>query len=88
MQNENKHKHRYYRGKYLIVFYNSDNDSLLYEFDNVIEILDYKGLEHTPQNIKTMQCNLMRALKWRNHRTHCLNGKLMYVYLVDMIEED
>lgn len=88
MQNENKVRHKYYRKKYLIVFYDSDNDTLLHEFDNILEILDYKKLEHTSQNIKTMQCNLMRALKWRDHRTHCLNGKLMYVYIVDMIEEE
>jgi hypothetical protein len=80
--------HRYYRGKYLIVFYDSDDDTLLHEFDNIISILDFKGLTHTPQNIKTMQCNIMRALKWYEHKTRCLTGKLNYVYLVDMVEED
>lgn len=81
------HKDRYYRGKYLIVFYDNDDETLLHEFDNIYGILEFKQLPPTPQNIKTMQCDLMRALKWRNHKTHCLTGKLMFVYLVDMIEE-
>ena len=78
---------KYYRGKYLIVFYDNDDETLLYEFDNIYSILDFKQLEHTSQNIKTMQCDLMRALQWREHKTHCLTGKPMYVYIVDMIEE-
>ena len=81
-------KHKYYRGKYLISVYDSDDDTLLYEFDNILDILDFKKLEHTAQNIRTMQYNIMRALKWYDHKTHSITGKLNYVYIVDMIEED
>ena len=79
---------KYYKRKYLIAFYANDDDTLLYEFDNIPAILDFKSLEHTPQNIKTMQCNIMRALQWRDHKTHCLTGEMMYVYLIDMIKEN
>ena len=78
----------YYRGKYIIVFYAKDDETYLHEFDNIIDILDFKKLPHTPQNIKTMQCNIMRALQWRDHKTHCLTGEMMYVYLIDMIKEN
>lgn len=81
-------QHKYYKKHYMIVFYDKDDETLLCEFDNVPEILEYKGLECTPKNIRTMHLNILRALTWRNHRTHCLTGKLTYVYLVDIIEEE
>ena len=79
---------RYYKGKYFITFYADDDETFLYAFDNIYDILDFKHLAHNDQNKKTMQCNIMRALKWRNHETHCLTGKLMHVYLVDVFEKE
>lgn len=79
----------YYRGKYIIVFYEDDDETLVEVFDNIRAILRYKGNPRPSfQDVKTMQCDIQRALKKPDHRTSCLNGKQMRVYIVDMIEEE
>lgn len=79
-------KNNLYKKKYYIVFYASDDDTFVAGFDNPIEICRYKNLEVTETNIQLVRVELYRAIKKQSHRTHMLNGKLMYVYLIDMLD--
>ena len=77
----------FYKGKYFIVFYAEDNDTFVEYFDSIREICNYKKLEMTLQNLNVIQVELYRALRRDDHSTTMLNGKKMYVYLID-VEDD
>lgn len=75
---------RFYKGHYFIVFYDKTDEELLYMFDNVHDILKFKGLENNVQNRNNLNSLLYYALKSENHFTTVLNGKCMRVYIIDI----
>lgn len=78
----------FFKGRYFIVFYAEDNDTFVEYFDNIKEICKYKQLELTPQNLNLVQVELYRALRRDDHSTKMLNGRKMYVYLIDVEDDD
>ena len=85
MKRNNKN---YYKGRYIIAFYDHDDETPLHTFDNIKEICRFKQLEVNIDSYNNIRIELYRALNKRNHSTRMLNGKPMFVYLIDMLEED
>lgn len=77
----------WYKNRYIIAFYEDDDETHFQSFDNVWDICRYKNLEINERNIRNLRNELCFALKRESHRTKMLNGNLMRVYLIDMIEE-
>lgn len=81
-------KPRYFKGRYMISFYDASDDVLIAMFDNIKEICTYKNKEFNEKNYTLIKVELYRALKRSDHCTWMLNGRLMHVYLIDVIKDD
>ena len=77
---------RYYRGRYLIVFYDKTDELLLHVFNNVREILKFQKKKLTRKNINLINVELYRALKREGNFCKFLDGSSMRVYIIDMID--
>ena len=77
-----------YKGKYFIVFYDKTDEHLLYMFNNVKEILEFKRKEINRNNIILVNVELYRALKSEFHFTRFLTGDVMRVYIIEDKEEE
>lgn len=77
-----------YKGKYFIVFYDKTDEHLLYMFNNVKEILDFKKKEVNRNNIILVNVELYRALKSEFHFTRFLTGDVMRVYIIEDKEDE
>jgi len=79
----------YYKGRYAIAFYAADDETFVDIFDNVVEICEYKKKKNiTFNDINLIRVDIRRALDREDHSTRMLNGELMHVYLIDMLEDD
>lgn len=78
---------KYYRGRYLIIFYDKTDELLLYMFNNVREILKFQKKKITRKNINLVNVELYRALKREGNFCKFLDGSTMRVYIVDMIDD-
>ena len=74
--------HKYYKGKFFIVFYDKSDEYLQYMFDNVREILEYLGKPITRQNVNIINNELYRALRSETHFTRFLNNQILRVYII------
>lgn len=72
-----------YKGHYFIVFYDIHDETLLYMFDNVREILNFMKKPITSNNVRLVNVLLYRALKSENHFTKFLTGRTLRVYIID-----
>lgn len=79
---------KYFKGRYCIVFYDSQDEWCEAIFNNIKEICHYKKLGFNSKNYNLVKVELYRALKREDHSTRMLNGKLMHVYLIDTIDEE
>ena len=80
-------KIKYFKGRYVISFYDSNDEYLECVFDNIHEICRYKNLDNSPESYNLVKIELYRALKRAGNRTTML-GKSMRVHLVDILEEN
>ena len=88
-QNSNSVNSNLFKGKYLIAFYKEDDETIVAVFDNLKEIIAYRGEEVTYESYATLKCHLYKALKRENHYTRMLDGSPMHVYLEDpQFDED
>lgn len=78
---------KYYRGRYLIVFYDKTDELLLHMFNNVREILKFQKKKLTRKNINLVNVELYRALKREGNFCKFLDGSTMRVYIIDMIDD-
>lgn len=83
MNLKKQNKNRYYKGKYIIVFYDVDDETYLREFNNVEEILTFRGEIITYTNKNMMNVELYRALRRKGNFTRML-GYPARVYIIDM----
>lgn len=79
---------RYFKGRYIIVFYDASDEEMLHMFDNIHDICKFRKLEYSPVTYNLIKIELYRALKRPDHRTTMLTGVKMHVYLVDILEEE
>ena len=77
-----------YKKRYVISFYDKDDDTELYCFNNVKEILRFQEREINRTNINLINVELCRALKRKKPICRFLTGQLMFVYIIDVLEEE
>ena len=75
-----------YKGKYFIVFYSTDEEELLYTFDNVREICQFQGKKPTRANINLINVEIYRGLKRKTRIVKFLTGKPMKINIYDTEE--
>lgn len=73
---------RYYKNSYFIVFYDKDDENLVYMFDNTREILNFIGKPVTRKNVLLLNTEIYRALKTDTHLTRFMNGEILRVYII------
>lgn len=79
-----KIRHKYYKNKYYIVFYDATDEVFVDMFNSLRDIAKYRGMEITPENIRLLNIELLNALKRPTNYTEMLNGQPMHVYLIDI----
>ena len=79
-----KIRHKYYKNKYYIVFYDAKDEVFVDMFNSLRDIAKYRGMEITPENIRLLNIELLNALKRPTNYTEMLNGQPMHVYLIDI----
>ena len=76
----------FFKGKYMIVFYDENDEDLIISFNNIKEICKHRKLEVCQKNLTLISVELYRALRREDHITRFLDGRLMHVYLIDTRE--
>lgn len=76
--------HKYYKGKYFIVFYDKTGEEIQYIFENVKDILRFMNKEINKENINVINQSIYRALKTDTHFVKFLTGKVQTVYIIDV----
>ena len=77
-----------FKGRYLIAFYGVDDETPICVFNNIREIMNYRGEEVNQRNYTFLKIHLYKALKRENHSTRMLDGSPMRVYLIDDLEDE
>ena len=76
-------KRKYYKDKYVIVFYDETDNFIVGMFDNIKQICEYKKMDITLKSYNLVKIELYRSLNKQNGSTRMLNGKKMYIHLMD-----
>ena len=71
---------------HMIVFYEKDDETYVCSFDNIRDILKFRGLPYSKQNYDLIAVEIYRALKRQDNYTEML-GRPMHVYLIDLEDE-
>lgn len=78
---------RLYKDRYVILFYERDDDTLKYMFDNVRQVCKELKWEINKRNLNIIQINITRSLRRKNHQTNLFRGQCLRVYIVDVCDE-
>lgn len=78
---------RLYKDRYVILFYERDDDTLKYMFDNVRQVCKELKWELNRRNLNIIQINITRSLRRKNHQTNLFRGQCLRVYIVDVCDE-
>lgn len=78
---------KYYKRKYILVFYERDDDTLKCICNNVVDVCNEFGIPVTEKNINKVKVDLYRSLRRKNHQTNILRGQCLRVYIVDITDE-
>ena len=78
---------RLYKDRYVILFYERDDDTLKYMFDNVRQVCKELKWEINRRNLNIIQVNITRSLRRKNHQTNLFRGQCLRVYIVDVCDE-
>ena len=76
-----------YKNRYMICFYERDDDTLKYSFNNIKEICRQLKWNITRKNLNRIQVDLYRSLRRHNHRTNLFKQSL-HVYIIDVTKEE
>ena len=76
--------HNFYKGKYFLIFYDFNDETPIYIFDNVRDILRHQNKPLTRDNINRVNVELYRALKSRSHFIRFIDKRLLRVYMIDI----
>lgn len=78
---------RLYKDRYVILFYERDDDTLKYMFDNIRQVCKELKWELNRRNLNIIQVNIARSLKRKSHQTNLFRGQCLRVYIVDVCDE-
>ena len=75
-----------YKGRYVITFYDKTGDEFMYMFNNVKEILEFKKIPVTKNNMHKMYITLYNILRKGTENNICtfLTGEKLRIYLIDI----
>lgn len=76
-----------YKGKFIIAFYEKDDETLYDVFSNTREVTIAVGLEPTRENVIWISHKLVRAFRKKTHYIDIF-GRLMKAYPVNVVDED
>ena len=76
-----------YKKKYILAFYEKDDDTLAFIVNNLIEVCKKLGWEVNKKNMNYIQVDIYRSLRRPNHQTNLFRGKCYKVYIIDMTED-
>lgn len=79
---------RLYKGRYVVMFYEKDDDTLKYMFNNLTQVCRQLGWEVNRQNMNRIQVDIHRSLKRSNHQTNLFRKQCLKVYIVDVLDDD
>lgn len=90
MPNESnaQHTRAFYKGCYFLVFYDKNDEHLMYMFDNVRDILKFMGRPVTRRNVNQVNVELYRALSSDEHFCRFLTGETLRVYMISNVDID
>lgn len=77
-----------YKGKYVLSFYEKDDETLKFIFDNLKDVCKELGWEVNKKNMNRIQVDIYRSLRRKNHQTNLFRGQCLRVYIVDMTTDD
>ena len=80
-------RYKYYKGKYIIAFYDKDDEFLLYLFDSIKDIIRFQKKEINKQTVAYTNLLLYLALKKKNPKTKMLDGTVMTVRIIDILND-
>lgn len=79
---------KFYKKRYLISFYDVNDENLLYFFDNVYQILKFQGKDINRKNANIIESQIYKSQNRKNHFCKFLNGQPMTCHLIDMLEDE
>lgn len=82
-----KDDERLYKDKYVIAFYEKDDDTLAFVASNLREVCMRLGWETTRKNMNYIQVDVYRSLRRPNHQTNLFKGKCYKVYIIDITKD-
>ena len=82
MKEVRKGTYKLYKGEFFIVFYDKNDEYLMYMFDNARDILVFMDKPITRANVNLINNELYKALKTPTHFTRFLTGELLRVYII------
>lgn len=77
-----------YKDKYVIMFYEKDDDTFKYQFNNLRQVCKELGWPITRNNMNRIQVDIYRSIRKHNHQTNLFKGQCLKVYIVDVVDED
>ena len=79
---------RCYKGRYMIMFYDVDDDTLVYCFENTSQILHFLGVENCIENRRKISILIWKAIRRIDHKCFFMNNKELIIHLEDIRDED
>lgn len=77
---------KFYKGAFLIAFYDIDDNELMYLFDNVNEVLKFMKKPQTPENLQLVRTEIYRGLRRKDNFTRFLTGEILKIFLINIKE--
>ena len=76
-----------YKGKYVLAFYEKDDDTLAFMVDNLRDVCKRLKWEVNRKNMNYIQVDIYRSLRRPTHQTNLFKGKCYKVYIIDVSED-
>ena len=77
-----------YKKRYVIAFYEKDDDTLKYLFNNVEQVCKAAGFEVNSHNMNKISVWLYDSLKRDDHRSKVFREQNLRVYILDVTDDE
>lgn len=79
--------HDFYKGHYILAFYDESDEYIRYVFDNCREIAQYIGRKTDRRTINELNVRIFRAIKY-DSIVRFINNEKLRVHIIDMEDEN